>query len=93
MINAISYVVPFIGLIVCLIVVFTHIVDTKCPIRITKMALWLIVWTIVLFYDYPYDALKAWSIMIVRVMMLMLNIMYIIEAALYEPRKLKSSKK
>jgi hypothetical protein len=49
MINTISYVVPFIGLVVCLFVVFTHHIDTKCPIRITKMALWLIVWTIVLF--------------------------------------------
>lgn len=93
MINVISYVAPFLGLSVCLFVVFTHHIDTKCPIRITKLALWLIIWTIVLFYDYPYDALKAWSIMIVRVLMLIVNIMYVVEAALYAPRRRKSQVK
>ena len=90
MINLISYVVPFIGLIVCLFVVFTRRIDTRCPIRISKMALWLIIWTIVIFYDYPYDAMKAWSIMIVRVAMLVANIMYVVEAILYEPRRYKT---
>lgn len=87
MINLISYIVPFFGLIICLVVMFTKRIDTKCPIRISKICLWILVWTIVLFYDYPYDALKAVSIMLVRLFLLTLNILYIAEAILYRPRK------
>lgn len=88
MINLISYLVPFFGLIVCLFVVFTRKIDTKCSIRVSKMCLWMTIWTIVLFYDYPYDALKAVPIMVVRLCMLMVNILYVVEA-LRPKRKIK----
>ena len=80
MINLISYLVPFFGLAICLVAVFTRKIDTRCPIRVSKICLWMTIWTIVLFYDYPYDALKAVSIMVVRLCMLMVNILYVIEA-------------
>lgn len=92
MINLISYVVPFFGLAICLFVMFTSKIDTKCPIRISKICLWILVWTIVLFYDYPYDALKAFSIMFVRVFLLILNVLYIAEAILYRPRRIVKRK-
>lgn len=87
MINIISYLVPFFGLIVCLVAVFTRKIDTRCPIRVSKMCLWMTIWTIVLFYDYPYDALKAVSIMIVRLCMLMVNILYVVEALRIKRKK------
>ena len=93
MINLISYIVPFFGLAICLFVMFTKRIDTKCPIRISKICLWVLVWTIVLFYDYPYDALKALSIMLVRVFLLTLNILYIAEAILYRPCRTINRKK
>lgn len=80
MINVISYLIPFLGLIICLVTVFTRKIDTKYSIRVSKMCLWMTIWTIVLFYDYPYDALKAVSIMVVRLCMLAVNTLYIIEA-------------
>ena len=80
MINLISYLVPFFGLVICLVAVSTRKIDTRCPIRVSKMCLWMTIWTIVLFYDYPYDALKAVSIMVVRLCMLMVNILYVVEA-------------
>ena len=79
MINLISYVVPWLGLSACLFVVLSHKVDTTCSIRIAKMVLWVAIWTIIAIYDYPYDALKAWSIMLVRLAMLTVNILYIVE--------------
>lgn len=90
MINLISYLVPFFGLAICLVAVFTRKIDTRCPIRVSKMCLWMTIWTIVLFYDYPYDALKAVSIMVVRLCMLMVNILYVIEA-LRPKRKLQNN--
>ncbi len=93
MINLINYVTPFLGLIVCFFVIMTHRIDTRCPIRISKLCLWLIVWTVVVFYDYPYDADKSLSIMFVRVFMLLLNILYIIESILYEVTELKAKDK
>lgn len=80
MINIISYLVPFFGLAVCLFVVFTRRIDTKCPIRVSKMCLWLIVWTLVLYYDYPYDANKETSDTIARVLLLAINCLYITES-------------
>ena len=80
MINIISYIIPFLGLIIYLVTIFTRKIDTKCSIRVSKMCLWMVIWTIVLFHDYPYDALKALSIMVVRLCMLAVNALYIIEA-------------
>ncbi len=89
MINLISYLVPFFGLTIGLVAVFARKIDTKCSIRVSKMCLWMTIWTIVLFYDYPYDALKAVSIMVVRLCMLMVNILYVVEA-LRPKRKLQN---
>lgn len=87
MISLVSYLRPFFGLAICLFVVFTRRINTKCPIRISKMCLWITVWTIVLFYDYPYPDEKAFAIMMVRLSLLAVNILYIIESVLYAPRK------
>ena len=89
MINIISYLMPFFGLIVCLIVVFTRKIDTKCPIRVTKMCLWLVVWTLIAYYDYPYDAAKATSDTIARVLLLVINCLYIAEPMVYRQKHIK----
>lgn len=87
MINLISYLVPFFGLFICVIVVVSHNIDTKCPIRICKMCLWMTIWMMVAYHDYPYDATKAIPIMIVRLLMLVVNVLYIAESMLYEPSR------
>lgn len=89
MINVISYLMPFLGLIVCLIVVSTRKIDTKCPIRVTKMCLWLVVWTLVAYYDYPYDAIKETSDTTARVLLLVINCLYIAESILYRHKRIK----
>lgn len=89
MINVISYLMPFFGLIVCLVVVFTRKIDTKCPIRVTKMCLWLVVWMLVAYYDYPYDAVKATSDTTARVLLLVINCLYIAESILYRHKHKK----
>lgn len=80
MINIISYLMPFFGLIVCLFVVFTRKIDTKCPIRVSKMCLWLLVWTLIAYYDYPYDAVKETADTTARVLLLAINCLYIAES-------------
>lgn len=89
MISVISYLMPFFGLIVCLIVVSTRKIDTKCPIRVTKMCLWLVVWTLIAYYDYPYDAVKATSDTTARVLLLVINCLYIAESMLYRYKRNK----
>lgn len=89
MINVISYLMPFFGLIVCLIVVSTRKIDTKCPIRVTKMCLWLVVWTLIAYYDYPYDAVKAPSDTTARVLLLIINCLYIVEPIWYRYKRNK----
>lgn len=89
MINVISYLMPFFGLIVCLFVVFTRKIDTKCPIRVSKMCIWLIVWMLVAYYDYPYDEAKATSDTIARVLLLVINCLYITESILYRHKRIK----
>lgn len=89
MINIISYLMPFFGLIVCLFVVFTRKIDTKCPIRVSKMCLWLLVWMLVAYYDYPYDAVKETADTIARVLLLAINCLYIAESMLYRHRRIK----
>lgn len=89
MINVISYLMPFLGLIVCFIVVSTRKIDTKCPIRVTKMCLWLVVWTLVAYYDYPYDATKATSDTTARVILLIINCLYIVEPIWYRYKRNK----
>lgn len=88
MINVISYLMPFLGLIVCLIVVSTRKIDTKCPIRVTKMCLWLVVWTLVAYYDYPYDAIKETSDTTARVLLLVINCLYIAESIPYRRKRI-----
>lgn len=89
MINVISYLMPFFGLIVCLIVVFTRKIDTKCPIRVTKMCLWLVIWMLIAYYDYPYDATKAASDTTARVLLFTINCLYIAESILYRYKRKK----
>ncbi len=89
MINIISYLMPFFGLIVCLFVVFTRKIDTKCPIRVSKMCLWLLVWMLVAYYDYPYDAVKETADTIARVLLLTINCLYIAESMLYRHKRIK----
>lgn len=89
MINVISYLMPFLGLIVCLIVVSTRKIDTKCPIRVTKMCLWLVVWTLIAYYDYPYDAVKETADTIARVLLLAINCLYIAESIRYRHKRIK----
>ena len=89
MINIISYLMPFFGLIVCLFVVFTRKIDTKCPIRVSKMCLWLLVWMLVAYYDYPYDAFKETADTIARVLLLAINCLYIAESMLYRHKRIK----
>lgn len=91
MINVISYLMPFFGLIVCLIVVFTRKIDTKCPIRVTKMCLWLLFWTLIAYYDYPYDAVKAQSDTTARVALFIINCLYIAESILYRYKRNKQT--
>lgn len=89
MINVISYLMPFLGLIVCFIVVSTRKIDTKCPIRVTKMVLWLVVWMLIAYYDYPYDAIKETSDTTARVLLLVINCLYIAESILYRRKRIK----
>lgn len=87
MITTVNYLVPFLGLLICLFVIFTHSIDTKCPIRATKIVLWIIVWTIIIYHDYPWEIDKLLSITIVRCLMLMVNILYIVEGVIFSPRR------
>lgn len=87
MITTINYWVPFLGLIICLFVILTRSIDTRCPIRATKIVLWIIIWTIIIYYDYPWQVDKQLSITIVRCLMLTVNILYIVEAVLFAPRR------
>lgn len=89
MINVISYLMPFLGLIVCFIVMSTRKIDTKCPIRVSKMCLWLLVWMLVAYYDYPYDAVKETADTIARVLLLAINCLYIAESMLYRHKRIK----
>ena len=91
MINVISYLMPFFGLIVCLIVVFTRKIDTKCPIRVTKMCLWLVIWMLIAYYDYPYDATKAASDTTARVLLFTINCLYIAESILHRYKRNKQT--
>lgn len=91
MINVISYLMPFFGLIVCLIVVFTRKIDTRCPIRVTKMCLWLVIWMLIAYYDYPYDATKAASDTTARVLLFTINCLYIAESILYRYKRKKQT--
>ena len=91
MINVISYLMPFFGLIVCLIVVFTRKIDTKCPIRVTKMCLWLVIWMLIAYYDYPYDATKAVSDTTARVLLFTINCLYIAESILHRHKRNKQT--
>lgn len=83
MITLINYLVPFFGLILCLIAVFSKRINTKSDLRIVVVVMWLIVWMTVIYYDYPYEIDKVLSITFVRVMMLIINALYIFEAANY----------
>lgn len=89
MIDVISYLMPFFGLVVCLVVVFTRKIDTRCPIRVTKMVLWLLTWMLVAYYDYPYDAVKATSDTAARVLLLVINCLYIAESIMYRHKSKK----
>lgn len=85
MITTVNYLVPFLGLLICLFVIFTHSIDTKCPIRATKIVIWIIIWTIIIYHDYPWEIDKLLSITIVRCLMLMVNILYIVEGVIFPP--------
>lgn len=82
MITLINYWVPFFGLILCLVAIFNKRINTKTDLRIIVVVMWLIVWMTVIYYDYPYGIDKVLSITFVRVVMLIINALYILEAAI-----------
>lgn len=82
MITLINYWVPFFGLILCLVAIFNKRINTKTDLRIIVVVMWLIVWMTVIYYDYPYEIDKVLSITFVRVVMLIINALYILEAAI-----------
>ncbi len=88
MITLINHLVPFFGLILCLIAVFNKRINTKSDLRIVVIVMWLIVWMTVIYYDYPYEIDKVLSITFVRVVMLFINALYIIESAIYVKRRI-----
>lgn len=89
MISVLSYLVPALGLIVCLIVVFTRRINTKCPIRVSKMCMWLIVWMLVLHHDYPYDTVNELFDLAFRVVLLIINLLYIAESLFERHKRIK----
>ena len=91
MITLINYWVPFFGLILCLVALFNKRVNTKTDLRIVVVVMWLIVWMTVIYYDYPYEVDKVLSITFVRVMMLIVNALYILEAANYIKKQIPIS--
>ena len=92
MITTVNYLVPFLGLVICLFVILTRSIDTKCPIRATKIVIWIIIWTIIIYHDYPWEIDKLLSITIVRCLMLFVNILYIVEAVVFLPRRKRNIK-
>ena len=82
MITLINYWAPFFGLILCLVAIFNKRINTKTDLRIIVVVMWLIVWMTVIYYDYPYEIDKVLSITFVRVVMLIINALYILEAAI-----------
>lgn len=92
MINTINYSLPVLGLGICLFVIFTHKIDTRCPIRIAKMCLWISVWALIFYYDYPRPHEPALTIMIARLLLIAINALYIIEACIYIPVRKKRFK-
>lgn len=92
MINTINYALPILGLGICLFVIFTHRIDTRCPIRIAKMCLWISVWALIFYYDHPRPHEPALTIMIARLLLIAINALYIIEACIYIPVRKKRFK-
>lgn len=89
MINVIGYLIPWFCLIVCLIVVFTRRIDTKCPIRVSKMCIWLIIWMLVAHHDYPYDVTSGLFETVFRVLLFVINCLYIAESILERHKRIK----
>ncbi len=89
MISIVGYLAPFFGLMACLIVVFTRKIDTKCPIRASKVCMWLTVWTLALHYDYPYDLVNEMFDTAFRLLLLAINCLYIAESILERRKRIK----
>ena len=92
MITTINYLVPFFGLLLCLITIFSISINTKSDLRVMVVVMWIIVWTVVIYYDYPYEIDKVLSITFVRVLMLIINIFYVIESAIYVKKRIPVKK-
>ena len=92
MITTINYSVPFFGLLLCLIAIFSISINTKSDLRVMVVVMWIIVWTVVIYYDYPYEIDKVLSITFVRVLMLIINIFYVIESAIYVKKRIPVKK-
>ena len=82
MITLINYWAPFFGLLLCLAAMFSKRINTNSDLRVVVVVMWLIVWMTVIYYDYPYEIDKVLSITFVRVVMLIINALYILEAAI-----------
>ena len=75
-----------------MIAIFSISINTKSDLRVMVVVMWIIVWTVVIYYDYPYEIDKVLSITFVRVLMLIINIFYVIESAIYVKKRIPVKK-
>lgn len=75
MTDLINYLLPVLGLLLSVIVVFTRKINTKSPVCIARMCLWMVLWMFWLWADWGSDFEPNFLTVMARFTALLLNLL------------------
>lgn len=90
MLNTVNYMLPMLGLLVCLIVVLTRNANTRSSICASKLHIYALGWLILLRADWGSGFVPVFATVLFRLIILINNLLYIKQLTMPKPMSFKT---
>ena len=87
MISILNYLIPYIGIAMCIIVLLTRRVNTSCSVRAAKLCFWAVIWVLLMWADWEKSFVPVASITLARSIAFTINLLDIKDAMNNKVRK------
>lgn len=89
MLNTVNYVLPMLGLMLCIVVMLIRSINTRGAICAAKLNLYAVGWLMLLWADFGADFVPVFATVLFRLTMLINNLLYVKLITIPYPVKFK----
>lgn len=89
MLNTVNYVLPILGLVLCVVVMLIRSINTRGAICAAKLNLYAVGWLMLLWADFGSDFVPVFATVLFRLTMLVNNLLYVKLITIPYPVKFK----